>query len=116
MTRCVGSVDWPIETSQTSIGWARRRPATCSDRVRVEREAQAVADDRLVQRRVALVERHRGELDVEVTDRQLLPVRPADLDGFAGDRRLCTHYGEPRFDGAAGTRERVPARGDRWRR
>jgi hypothetical protein len=58
---------------------------------RVEREPQAVADDRLVQRRVPLVQRHRGELDVEIADGQLLPEGATDMHGLAGDCRLCTH-------------------------
>jgi len=46
---------------------------------RVEREAQTVADDRLVQRGVPLVEGQRGKLDVGVADGQRLPLWPAHL-------------------------------------
>ena len=97
----------------------RVREAAAGDLVgerRVEREAQAVADDRLVQRGVALGERHRRELDVGVADRQLLPVGPADLHGVGGDRGLCAHAGtslstvrDPRDTGAPEGAERTTA-------
>ncbi len=97
------------EVADHALGRQRRLPdrdvadehrvgeAATRDRLRqrrIEREAQAVADDRLMHRGVPVGQRHRRELDVLVADRHLLPVRAADMHGVvAGDRGLCSHAG-----------------------